>query len=658
MRADTMLSKLKFGQKIVLMPALAGLGSLLVIVVALVLGGRSQAGLTDIEVGYSPSLESSRTLEQRMAALQRALQDAVAAADVDGLTAADALADSVRSELAQLRSNPVVASEDVDALSGSFESYFRLARETSVQMITGASSGDLMTHLRQMTDSYTALTDALEARTEHDRKQIAAAFESARGRQSTTTTTTVVILLAVVLALTAISYRVVRGVLSALGGIAESAEAIARGDIDQRVAYESGDEIGRLADAFRGMIQYVQDVATAADGLARGDLTRTVQPRSDKDVLARNMARATQTLTSVLEETSRLIRAAQAGSLAHRGNPAAFEGAYGDLVRGTNAMMDALVAPIEEASQVLASLARGDLRAGMRGAYQGRFAELEANLNTTVRNLADALGRIRSISTSVSASSGQLRTMSMTLTGTAEATTRETAEVSKASDLASSNVQMVASAAEEMSSSIREISTQVQEARSVADEAARQAENTVSLMDELGTASTQIGEVVRVITSIAEQTNLLALNATIEAARAGEAGKGFAVVANEVKQLASQTAKATEEISAKIRGVQERTGDAVKGIRSIAEVIGRVNQISLTVASAVEQQSAAVGEIARSASEASHGTEQVARSIASVSQAALGSASGAEELQESAHELAGAAATLDSLVGGFHLTAA
>ena len=208
---------------------------------------------------------------------------------------------------------------------------------------------------------------------------------------------------------------------------------------------------------------------------------------------------------------------------------------------------------------------------------------------------------------------------------------------------------------EEMTASIREIAQNATEAASVATGAvgvASQAQDTVA---SLGESSAEIGQVIKVITSIAQQTNLLALNATIEAARAGDAGKGFAVVANEVKELAKETAKATEDIGRKIEAIQGDTSGAVSAISEISEVIGRINDIQTTIASAVEEQTATTNEIARSVTEAAGGANGIADDISQVASAADDTRQGAQNTLQSATELSTMAAELKAQVGRFRV---
>jgi methyl-accepting chemotaxis protein len=239
----------------------------------------------------------------------------------------------------------------------------------------------------------------------------------------------------------------------------------------------------------------------------------------------------------------------------------------------------------------------------------------------------------------VAASSTGLQAAATTLTSTAEMTQRLSANVASASEQASANVQSVASATEEMTSSVNEISRQVQESSKIASEAVRQAEKTDGRINQLSQAAGRIGDVVKLITAIAEQTNLLALNATIEAARAGEAGRGFAVVASEVKQLASQTAKATEEIGTQIAGMQSATQEAVTSIKEISQTIGRISEIASTISVAVEEQGAATQEIARNVGEAAKGTGQVATSITDVNRGANETGAASAQVLASAQSL-------------------
>ena len=246
---------------------------------------------------------------------------------------------------------------------------------------------------------------------------------------------------------------------------------------------------------------------------------------------------------------------------------------------------------------------------------------------------------VKEVTEIVSSSSAQLQNTAQNLSATAEQTSQQSAAVASAAEQASANVQTVSSAAEELSSSIEEVGRQVAESSTIAQGAVVEAEATNKSVEELAEAADKIGQVVELISDIAAQTNLLALNATIEAARAGDAGKGFAVVANEVKSLASQTAKATGDISAQISAIQGATGNAVTAIKSIGDTINKVNEIATAIASAVEEQGAATKEIARNVQEAATGTQEVTTNITEVQKAATETGESSAQVLEAANEL-------------------
>jgi methyl-accepting chemotaxis protein len=387
---------------------------------------------------------------------------------------------------------------------------------------------------------------------------------------------------------------------------------ICDGNLRERVGIECQGDHQKMKDAINGVHEWLKDLVDYVTGIANGDMSARMDRASEQDQIHEWLVLLKGNIVQLQGELGRLIRAAKQGDLLTRGDPNQFKGAYAELMRSANEMLEVFRSTMERVARMSGPLSQA-------AAELGRIAQ-EISLNT---------GRTANQANVVSAGSEQV----------------------------SRNIQTVAGAADEMGASIREIARNTAEASRVATAAVQSAEATNLTITKLGQSSAEIGQVIKVITSIAQQTNLLALNATIEAARAGEAGKGFAVVASEVKDLARETARATEDISHKIESIQSDTSGAVTAIVEIGSVIGRISDIQNNVGSAVEEQSLTTNEITRNLAEAVRGGTAISKSIAAVAEAARCGATGVVETQKSAEAVERMAEELHELLARFQYEA-
>jgi methyl-accepting chemotaxis protein len=451
--------------------------------------------------------------------------------------------------------------------------------------------------------------------------------------------------------------------IDGLGGLQEAAAVLKKmavNDYTKRVEGTYAGIFEGVAQAVNGVQDRVNHLKDTIKKVSQGDLGdlseyKRVGRRSDHDEIIPSVTAMMENLDALVADVEVLSRAAVEGKLSARADISKHQGKYRNVVQGVNATLDAVVAPMKEAGKALQQVAAGDLTVRVEGDYHGDHARIKDDINTMADKLSGSMGQIGQNAQTLASSSEELSAVSTQMSSNAEETSSQANVVSAASEQVSKNIQTVATATEEMSASIKEIAKSATEAAKIATSAVRTAESTTATVGKLGESSAEIGQVIKVITSIAQQTNLLALNATIEAARAGEAGKGFAVVANEVKELAKETAKATEDISRKIEAIQGDTKGAVDAIGQITSIINQLNDISNTIASAVEEQTATTNEITRNVSEAAKGSSQIVENIISVATAAKSTTEGATNTQTAAQELARMAAELQRLVAQFKL---
>ncbi|BAE52505.1 methyl-accepting chemotaxis protein [Paramagnetospirillum magneticum] len=349
-----------------------------------------------------------------------------------------------------------------------------------------------------------------------------------------------------------------------------------------------------------------------------------------------------------VDRATRVVAAAAQGDLNARITNIDRRHPIASLLSGINRVLDLSEAFAKEANTAMQyanqrKYFRTILTKGLRGDFVTFATTINRSLAMMETNekafVAFAEEKVRPVARAVGGASSALADNASNLSAQASDTSQQAMTVAAAAEQASVNVQAVASAVEEFSASIREITQQVNRAASTAQEASGKVEQTNSVVQTLGNAAQRIGDVVSLIQDIASQTNLLALNATIEAARAGEAGKGFAVVANEVKNLANQTARATEDITQQVSQIQDATKEAVQAMSEIGVTVAQIEETSAAVAGAVEEQNAVTQEIARNVAEAATGTQSVSEAISLVQAAAKNALDGAAEVSHSSQSM-------------------
>ncbi len=449
--------------------------------------------------------------------------------------------------------------------------------------------------------------------------------------------------------------------IDGLAGLREGTEITGRMAVNDLTRRMSGHYVGifsDLATSINTVQDRVQHIVEAVKKIAVGNLEELPEiqklgRRSEQDELVPSMIAMMTNIRALVTDVGMLSKASVEGKLSTRADAAKHQGDYRKIVEGFNQTLDAVISPVQEAGAVLKRIAAGDLTRQVSGNYQGDHAEIKNDINAMTGALRSSMRSIAENAGSLSTSSEELTATSQQMSANAEETSAQANVVSASAEQVNKNLQTVATGTEEMSASIKEIAKNAHESAKVATGAVKVAEDTNQIVSKLGDSSTEIGQVIKVITSIAQQTNLLALNATIEAARAGEAGKGFAVVANEVKELAKQTAKATEDISRKIEAIQGDTKAAVGAIGQISSVIKQVNDISNTIATAVEEQNATTNEMARNVGEAAKGSGEITKNISGVADAAKSTSHGANDSLKASQALAQMSTELRELVSRF-----
>jgi len=457
---------------------------------------------------------------------------------------------------------------------------------------------------------------------------------------------------------------IARSIAGPLGMLAAAAKQIALGDVNQTIDYHGGDEVGSLADSFRALVDYIQGIAVALEKMAAGDLTSAVEAKSERDVLSRSYLKTVEAIQVLEKMLIRLTEAARNGELAERGHPERVQGAYSEMVRGVNALLEALIGPLHVSAQYVERISKGDMPEKIAEEYKGDFNKIKNNLNTLIdamhsvteaaekiahgdltvevkeRSAEDKLMQaLAAMVLGLTQTVSEIRSIAAEVASASQAISTASVQVSKGASSQAAAAEEASSSMEEMVSNIKQNADNAQQTDKIANKSAGDAQDSGKSVQEAVAAMKEIANKISIIEEIARQTNLLALNAAIEAARAGEHGKGFAVVAAEVRKLAERSQKAAAEInhlSATTLNVSEKSGEM---LAKLVPDIQRTAEL--------------VQEISAASKEQDTGAEQINKALQQLEQVIQQNASAAEEMASTTEELTGQSEQLVSALGFF-----